>query len=244
VNFIDELTEALIPEYARFLDTRIWQVLMSDEKSGGGKYPRPLDLWKHYLWETYHYTKHNGVNQALCVRHTPTTEKRLLRAQLRHAIEEIDHDFLALDDLEKMGVDREEVIKSRPEPETQAFSSLIFDLVLRERPIGRLGYSFWAEGCLNAEQLPLVAQRVRYHFDLPDDQMTFLVVHAELDKGHSKAAIKAIEEHVKTDEDKEAVIYFGKATCRMYYHFLEGVFDKFEREQEQLRQLERTAQLV
>ena len=176
--------------------------------------------------------------------HTPTTEKRLLRAQLRHAIEEIDHDFLALDDLEKMGVDREEVINSRPEPETQAFSSLIFDLVLRERPIGRLGYSFWAEGCLNGEQLPLVAQRVRYHFDLPDDQMTFLVAHAELDKGHSKAAIKAIEEHVNTDGDKEAVIYFGKATCRMYYHFLEGVFDKFEREQEQLRQLERPAQLV
>ena len=55
MNFIDELTEALIPEYARFLDTRIWHVLMSDEKSGGGKYPRPLDLWKHYLWETYHY---------------------------------------------------------------------------------------------------------------------------------------------------------------------------------------------
>ena len=74
--------------------------------------------------------------------------------------------------------------------------------------------------------------------------MTFLVAHAELDKGHSKAAIKAIEEHVNTDGDKEAVIYFGKATCRMYYHFLEGVFDKFEREQEQLRQLERTAQLV
>ena len=47
--------------------------------------------------------------------------------------------------------------------------------------------------------------------------MTFLVAHAELDKGHSKAAIKAIEEHVNTDGDKEAVIYFGKATCRMYY---------------------------
>jgi pyrroloquinoline quinone (PQQ) biosynthesis protein C len=165
---------------------------------------------------------------------TPTTEKKLLRRQLRHAIEEIDHDFLALNDLEKLGVKREEVIASRPEPETQAFASLIYDLVIRERPIGRLGYSFWAEGALNEEQLPFIADRVRYHFELPDDHMTFLVAHAELDKGHSKAAIKAIEAHVRTDEDKEAVTYFGKATLRMYYHFLEAVFEKFEREQERV----------
>lgn len=240
MTFIEELKEALMPDYARFLETRIWQALVSDEKAGGGKYPRPLDLWKCYLWETYHYTKHNGVNQALCVMRTPTTEKRLLRGQLRHAIEEIDHDFLALADLEKLGVDREEVIASRPEPETQAFASLIYDLVLRERPIGRLGYSFWAEGALNPEQLPFIAERVRYHYDLPDDHMTFLVAHAELDRGHSQAAIKAIEEHVRTEEDREAVIYFGRATCRMYYHFLEGVFDRFEREQEELERQRRS----
>jgi pyrroloquinoline quinone (PQQ) biosynthesis protein C len=234
MTFIDELKEALMPEYARLLETRIFQALASDEKAGGGKYASPLDLWKFYLWETYHYTKHNGVNQALCVMRTPTTEKKLLHRQLRHAIEEIDHDFLALHDLETMGVDREQVIASRPEPETQAFASLIYDLVIRERPIGRLGYSFWAEGALNEEQLPYIAERVRYHFDLSDDQMTFLVAHSELDKGHSRAAVKAIEEHVRDGEDREAVIYFGKATCRMYYHFLEGVFDKFEREQARL----------
>lgn len=236
MSFIERLKESLYPEYARLLETRIFQALSSDEKAGGGRYPRPIDLWICYLWETYHYTKHNGVNQALCVMRTPTTEKQLLRAQLRHAIEEIDHDFLALDDLEKLGVDREEVVRSRPEPETQAFSSLIYDLVLRERPIGRLGYSFWAEGALNQEQLPFIADRVRYHFDLPDDHMTFLVAHAELDKGHSAAAIKAIETHVKTEEDEEAVTYFGRVTLRMYYHFLEGVFEKFERGQAELEQ--------
>ncbi len=42
--------------------------------------------------------------------------------------------------------------------------------------------------------------------------MTFLVAHAELDRGHSKAAIKAIEAHVKSEKDKEAVTYFAKAT--------------------------------
>ena len=234
MTFIEELRDALLPEYGRLLETRIFQALASDDKAGGGKYPRPLDLWICYLWETYHYTKHNGVNQALCVMRTPTTEKKLLRRQLRHAIEEIDHDFLALNDLEKLGVDREAVIASRPEPETQAFSSLIYDLVIRERPIGRLGYSFWAEGALNEEQLPYIADRVRYHYDLPDDHMAFLVAHAELDRGHSKAAIKAIEAHVKSDKDKEAVVYFGKATLRMYYHFLEGVFEKFERGQARL----------
>ena len=58
------------------------------------------------------------------------------------------------------------------------------------------------------------------------------------------AAIKAIEEHVRTPEDEEAVIYVGKVTLRMYYHFLEGVFDKFEREQAELRELERVARLA
>jgi hypothetical protein len=43
MSFIEELKDALYPEYGRLLQTRLFQALTSDEKAGGGKYPRPID---------------------------------------------------------------------------------------------------------------------------------------------------------------------------------------------------------
>ncbi len=43
MTFIEELQDALMPEYGRLLETRIFQALSSDDKAGGGRYPRPMD---------------------------------------------------------------------------------------------------------------------------------------------------------------------------------------------------------
>ncbi len=219
--FVDELREALQPAKFRLLSSRLFQALVADEKA-------PLDLWKLYLWESYHYVKHNGINQALAVLRTDVTEKRLMIRYLKHALEEIDHDEMCLRDLEKLGVPRERVIASRPLPETLAFSSLLYDFVQRENPIGRLGYSFWAEGF--NEESGFIVDRLRHHFGLPDDHMQFVVAHAVLDRKHGAECAETIERFATTPADREAILYFGVATCHQFYYVLEAIYDRYLRE--------------
>lgn len=221
MSFVDEVKAAIAPERQRLFSSRLFKALLSDEKM-------PLDLWKIYLWESYHYVKYNGINQALCVLREDVGRKGLLRYYLKHAVQEIDHDLLCLNDLEHLGVDREEVIRSRPLPETAAFSSFLFDFVTRDNPVGRLGYSVWAEG--TSEYAGLIVSRLRYHLELPDEAMSFVVEHADLDKGHAATCELAIERYANTDEDREAILYFGPATCHQFYYVLEAMYDRFEAE--------------
>lgn len=220
-SFLVELKERIRPEFERIFQTRLLRTLMGDERAH-------LDLWKIYLWESYHYVKHNGINQALAVLRTDVTKKRLMIRYLKHALEEIDHDSMCLRDLEKLGVPQETVIRSKPLPETAAFSSLLYDQVMRDNPAGRLGYSLWAEG--TNEHAGLIISRLKYHFDLPDDHMTFVVAHADLDVGHAEECEETIEQFASTEEDKEAILYFGPASCRMFSYVLEAMYDRYERE--------------
>ncbi|MCO5170943.1 MAG: iron-containing redox enzyme family protein [Planctomycetes bacterium] len=221
MSFVDELREALLPARMRLFSSRLFQALVADEKA-------PLDLWRVYLWESYHYVKHNGINQALAVLRTDPTEKRLMIRYLKHALEEIDHDEMCLRDLEKLGVPREEVIASRPLPETAAFSSFLYDFVMRDNPIGRLGYSFWAEGF--NEESGYIVERLRHHFGLPDDHMQFVVAHAHLDARHGKECVETIERFATTKADREAILYFGVATCHQFYYVLEAMYERSLRE--------------
>ncbi|MBI3071417.1 MAG: iron-containing redox enzyme family protein [Deltaproteobacteria bacterium] len=220
-NFIDQLKAALAPEQMRLWQTRLAKALIADDKA-------PLSIWRAYLWESYHYVKHNGVNQALAVLRTPVTDKELQIRYLKHAAEEIDHDLLCLHDLEKIGVARETVIASRPLPETAAFSSFLYDFVMRENPIGRLGYSYWAEG--SADYGDVLIPRLKHHFGLPDDAMRFVVEHRDLDRGHKAACEKTIEKFALKKEDQEAILYFGVATCHQFFYVLEAMYDRAMRE--------------
>jgi pyrroloquinoline quinone (PQQ) biosynthesis protein C len=221
MSFIDELKEALAPAKMRLFSSRMLQALMSDEKA-------PIELWRVYLWESYHYVKHNGINQALAVLRTDVTEKRLMIRYLKHALEEIDHDEMCLRDLEKLGIPKEVVTASRPLPETAAFSSFLYDFVLRDNPIGRLGYSFWAEG-MN-EESGLIVSRLRYHYGLRDDHMQFVLAHSHLDEKHGRECAETIERFATRPEDREAILWFGVATCHQFYYVLEAMYDRAQRE--------------
>jgi pyrroloquinoline quinone (PQQ) biosynthesis protein C len=219
--FVNEVKEKIRPELMRLFSSRIYCALLNEEKA-------PLDLWKVYLWESYHYVKHNGVNQALAVLRTETTRKKLMIKYLKHALEEIDHDSMCLRDLEKCGVPRDLVIASRPLAEVASFASFLYDFVMRENPIGRLGYSLWAEG-IN-EYSGTIISRLRHHYGFPDEFMTFVVAHADLDVGHAEECEETIAEFAHSSEDREAILFFGPATARVFYYALEAMYERWERE--------------
>ena len=70
-------------------------------------------LYAIYLTETFHYTKHNAKNQALVATRMESINPNYAKFCLKHALEEVGHEFMALHDIQNMGYKLDE--KSLPE---------------------------------------------------------------------------------------------------------------------------------
>src|SRR5207302_1057002 len=102
----------------------------------------------------------------------------------KHAVSEIAHDLLALNDLGALGVDMEKMKQTRPLPATAAFNAFPLMQIQFTNPIAYLGYLF------HLEFLP--TQQGRSHIErlmslgVPENALTFLEEHATVDIGHNK----------------------------------------------------------
>ncbi|HEY8210266.1 MAG TPA: iron-containing redox enzyme family protein [Myxococcaceae bacterium] len=219
-KFSEALRDEIAPLWMRMLGTRVYRALMSDDPVG-------KELLAIYLVESYHYAKHNAQHQALAVWRAELTNRDFMRAALQHAIEEVDHDQLALRDLERMGYDRAAVERSVPLPETQGFTGFLYHSVTRENPIGRLGYSLWAEG--TQEIGPGVIARLKSKFGIKDNkEISFFAAHAVLDMRHGQEARDNIDRFAVTPEDRQAVRTVATTSLKLFSGVLEAMYDHYE----------------
>jgi thiaminase len=156
-----------------------------------------------YLVETYHYTRHNTRNQALVACREEKLDVNYSKFCLKHAMEEAGHEYLALADLNSMGIDFAEEKLSSPLPETEALIGYLYRVAETGNPYARLGYSYWAEsvyGFTNTSRT--IFQEL---LKLKDNQMTFLVAHAKIDEDHFEDIKITLSRFCKTDADWQAV---------------------------------------
>jgi pyrroloquinoline quinone (PQQ) biosynthesis protein C len=218
-SYAAALRQELMPLWNKMLNTRIYQALMSDEPVG-------IELLQIYLIESYHYVKHNAQNQAMAVWHAKLDDRDFMRKALRHAVEEVDHDQLALRDLEKLGIDTDAVQRTLPLPETMGFFGFLYHWVCYENPKGRLGYSIWAEG--TEEIGPVVIQRLQEKFHIKDSKdISFFAAHAILDMKHGQEARDSIDRFCATPEDREAVRIVAHTTLKLFINVLEAMYDRY-----------------
>ena len=204
----DGAADALTDDLLRRLDASI-DALWSQARSG--------DLWRHVeangfdrelyrilMVQIYHYTRHNSVNQAVAVLRADPDQMGLLRFVYRHAQEELGHEKLALHDLRAIGLlGKDEPITDAPLPATDALINYIYSVALREGPVARLGYSYWAENVY--EHIAPMLGRARTSLGLTDREMAFFVAHADIDEDHSQDVVRAIRRAVTTHEQADAV---------------------------------------
>lgn len=217
--FSEILNEELVPGWERLMKTRIVRALMSEEPVG-------IELLQLYLIESYHYVKHNAQHQALAVWQKDVRDRDFMRAALQHAVEEVDHDLLALRDLEKMGVPRAEVVASIPLPQTLGFTGYLYYAVMRENPIGRLGYSIWAEG---TQQIgPTIIERLMKKFKIDDERkISFFAAHAKLDMRHGVECCESIDRFAVTPEDRQAIRTVAHTSMTLFIDLLEAIYDRY-----------------
>lgn len=219
-TFSQQLESELKPYWARLRNTRVFRTLMESETVD-------IDLLRLYLLESYHYVKHNAQHQAMVVWRTDVRERTYMKKMLRHAIEEVDHDQLALNDLVKLGVDRQAAERSVPLAQTAALTGYLYYEVTRGNPVGRLGYSLWAEGANHL--IHEVVTEIKKKLQITDDRdLTFFVAHAALDERHHAEASESIDRFVVTPEDREAVRTVAFTSFELFLGLLEAVYDRHQ----------------
>jgi hypothetical protein len=178
--------------------------------------------YKSYLRQTYHYTKDNPQIQALATVHFHGSDRKFVRMFYKHAISEIGHDELALNDLKTMGENIDQARIENPLPATVALNAFVFYQIYNRNPIGYLGYLYFLEflpTSSGAGYMNLLEKA-----GVPRSAMTFLLEHTNVDVYHNKLMDKYLEGLVLTDSDLQSIIYTMRGTGKLYADMLESAF--------------------
>jgi pyrroloquinoline quinone (PQQ) biosynthesis protein C len=187
-----------------------------------------IQHYKSYLRQTYHYTKDNPQIQALATVYFHGSDREFVRMFYKHAISEIGHDELALNDLQLLGENIDHVRIENPLPATVALNAFVFYQIYNRNPIGYLGYLFFLEflpTSSGAGYMQLLEKA-----SVPKAAMTFLLEHTNVDIYHNRLMEKYLEGLVITEADMQAVIYTMRGTGQLYADMLQSAFMQAEQQ--------------
>ena len=217
--FTETLRKTVDAEWAKIKQGAFWRRVMSE--------PVPPALWRNFLVQVYHYSRHNSMNQAVAA-FVPAPEG-LLKFVYKHAGEELGHERMVTHDLKSIGMLDEKDLTASPLPATEALIGYLYYVALRYGPIARLGYSFWAEGAHAHIQEPI--RKVCADLKLSSKNVTFFGSHAEADEAHIQQVEEAIDRFAISLQDRELVTRVCITTLSLTGQLLEQVAQKSLQEQ-------------
>jgi pyrroloquinoline quinone (PQQ) biosynthesis protein C len=213
--FFEGLDAAIAERWAEARQGRFWKHVTEHGCSP--------ELYRLTLLQIFHYTRHNSINQAIAAFRADPEQLSLLRFVYEHAREELGHEQLVLRDLEAAGLLQEGAPIEPPLPATDALIHYLYGVALREGPVPRLGYSYWAES-VYTQIAPLLA-RVRDSLSLSERDSSFFSAHSAIDARHARQVRSALERAVTTREQAQAVQRVALTTLWLTLQLLEQAFD-------------------
>jgi pyrroloquinoline quinone (PQQ) biosynthesis protein C len=176
--------------------------------------------YRSILREIYFYTRENPQIQALAAVYFRGNNRRMVKPFFRHAITEIGHDRLALDDLAALGEDVGDIPNQQPLPSTISLVAYPFYQIQQLNPIGYLGYLFFLEFTPTESGSKYMAYLKR--IGVPEGAQTFLREHTKVDVQHNKWMEEYAETLIQTQSDLESVLYSMQVTGFLYGAMLDG----------------------
>lgn len=185
-------------ETNRGLSERSWNKRLKNSDLG-------LPHYQGFLLETYHNTGKNPQLQGYTTLFFETLERDIVKKFFQHAISEIAHDLLAMDDLINLGVEKSFILKSKPLPTTSALFSHSVYMIQKFGAPAYLAYLF------NLEVSPIVngphILSLLKTKGVPKNATTFLEEHIKVDVQHLKLINTYMESLLKTNSSQE--IFFN-----------------------------------
>lgn len=171
----------------------------------------------HYvaiLKQLYLQVRENGSLQAMCTNRFKGSQRKLTKMFMKHALSEVGHDELILNDLAHLGVDITGIEAERPLPSISSLVTFPYYLINHENPIAYLGFVFHLEFMPTSKGWNYI--EALKAAGIPDEATSFIAEHATVDEAHNKLMERYIDELVKTDEDLNDVIYAARMAAHYY----------------------------
>jgi hypothetical protein len=183
--------------------------------------------YKGFLLETYHNAGLNPQLQAYTTMFFKAKHRATIKKFFQHAISEIGHDLLALNDLKILGVDGEFVENSAPLPTTVGFLGNVLYQVQFGSPLSYLGYLFHLEytPVVNGDKIMNMLKSK----GVPNSALTFLEEHSTVDVAHTKLMDAYLESLVESDHGFNVVAQSLKSSIVLHNRMMEGAFENGEK---------------
>jgi len=177
------------------------------------------DQYASVLEQWYFQTRDNPQLQAEQTVYYRGKQRQLIKLAFQHAASEVGHHLMALDDLSNLGSDVDAVSKGRPLPATAALVAYPRFQMRNRNPVGYLGYLYFLEHL--PTQYGEGYLRSLKGVGLPENAMSFIFEHVEIDVHHNRLMEQYAEGLILTESDLREVEYAIRVTGRLYRHMLD-----------------------
>ncbi len=185
---------------------------------GGGHLT--VDEYRSFVKQTYYYVRENPQLQALATVFFRGGQRDMVLGFYQHAMSEIGHEQLALNDFITLGGEASQVPYKNPLPATTALTSYAFYQIYNGNPLGYLGYLYFLEFLPTLSGDAISNQLLGA--GVPEGALTFLRDHIEIDKSHNRLMKRYAEKLVASDADVDCIEYAMKTTSYLYAKMIEA----------------------
>ena len=164
-----------------------------------------MQTYRAFLVEAYHHVKHTVPLLMACGSRLPERLEWLREAIVHYIDEEVGHQEWILNDLQQLGVDKEQVRHGKPSLATELLVSYAYDTVARGNPVALFGMVYALEKT-SSTIATYAAGQIAEALDLPAKAMSYMVSHGSLDVTHMQDFEKLMN-RLDDDGDKAAVLH-------------------------------------
>lgn len=179
-----------------------------------GKGEMTMNHYIGFLKQMYLQVRENGSLQASCTNRFKGEQRKMTKMFMKHALSEVGHEELILDDLKALGVETAGIECERPLPAVSALVTFPYYLINHENPVAYLGFVFHLEFMPTMMGWNYIEGLKRA--GIPEAATSFIAEHAEVDEAHNKLMERYIENLVQTEQDLDDVIYAAKMAAHYY----------------------------
>lgn len=181
------------------------------------------ELYRLAMVQIFHYTRHNSILQAVAAFRAQSEETELLRFVYGHSKEELGQEWLIVNDLKSIGLWVAREAAEAPLPATDALINYLYGVALRDGPVARLGYSYWANSVYR-EIGPLLLA-ARESMALTVDNMTFFAANVRINAQYSEEVRDTLRREVTTPAQAEMVHRVAVTSLWLTISLLEQAFE-------------------
>ena len=122
-----------------------------------------------------------------------------------------------------LGLSRDEMVCAEMFPESQAFADSMGFIAYTRSAIETL-CAIAAIESQNPEALPLWAEALETHYQIPSEALTFFTLHGTMDVEHSEKAWKLATRYARTEEMQAKVIDAVRRSLNGFWLLFDGVY--------------------